>query len=50
MIKAQKRSKDIVKIVHVILVVQPSLYKATRILFVSKENKNDDFIQQLVAS
>ncbi len=41
MIKAQKRSKDIVKIIHVTSVVQQQFYEATRILFV-KENKNND--------
>ncbi len=30
-IKAQKRSKDIVKIIHVTSAVQPSFYKAARI-------------------
>ncbi len=30
--------------------VQPQFYKAMRILFVRKENKNNDFIQQLVSS
>ncbi len=29
---------------------QPSFYKATKILFVRKENRNDDFIQQFVSS
>ncbi len=39
-IKAQKRSKDIVKIIHVTSVAQPvNFYKATKILFVHKENK-----------
>ncbi len=31
-------NKDIVKLVHVTSVVQPSFYEATRILFVHKEN------------
>ncbi len=44
--KAQKRSKDIVKIVHVTSLVQPEFDETTRILFVHKENKNNDFIQQ----
>ncbi len=30
--------------------VQPYLYEATRIIFVRKENKNNDFIQQFVSS
>ncbi len=42
--KAQKGSKDIVKKVHVTSVDQPQFYEATRILFVHKENKNNDFI------
>ncbi len=37
-LKAQKGSKDIVKIVQVTSVVQPYCYEATRILFVCKEN------------
>ncbi len=40
MINAQKRSKDIGKIVHVTSGVQPNFYKATRIIFVRKENNN----------
>ncbi len=36
MFKAQKGSKDIVKIVHVTSVVQPLFYEAMRILFVFK--------------
>ncbi len=35
--KAQKRSKDIAKIVHVTSGVQLQFYKATRILFVLKK-------------
>ncbi len=46
--KAQKGSKDIIKIVHVTSVVQPLFYKATRILFVGEENKNNNFIQQFL--
>ncbi len=45
MVKAQKCSKDIFKIVT--SVVQQYFYVlllATRILFVHKENKNNDFI------
>ncbi len=49
-IKAQKCSKEIFKIIHVTSVVQPWLYKASRILFVCKENKNKNFIQQFVSS
>ncbi len=45
-IKAQKRSKEIVQIIHVASVFQPSFYEAMRILFVRKEIKNNDFIQQ----
>ncbi len=39
MFKVQKGSKDIVKIVHVTSVVQPSFYEATRILFLHKEKQ-----------
>uniref|UniRef100_A0A672NLW9 Epsin 2 n=1 Tax=Sinocyclocheilus grahami TaxID=75366 RepID=A0A672NLW9_SINGR len=39
-------SKDIDKIVHVTSGVQPQFYEAKRILFVHKENKNNDFTQQ----
>ncbi len=49
-IKAQKRSKDIIKVIHLALVVPLKFYKATRILFVRKEKKNNDFIQQFVFS
>ncbi len=49
MIEVHKRNKDIIKIVHVTSVVQPYFFEATRILFVSKENKNN-FIQQFVSS
>ncbi len=42
--------KGIVKIVQLPSVVQSELYEATRILFVRKENKNNDFIQQFVSS
>ncbi len=47
-VKAQKSMKDIVKIVHLPSVVQSEFYEATRILFVHKENKHNDFIQQFV--
>ncbi len=40
--------KDIVKIVHLPSVVQSEFYEVTRIVFVRKENKNNDFIQQFV--
>ncbi len=45
MFKAQKDSKDIIKIVHVTSAVQPYLYEAMRILFVHKENENNNFIK-----
>ncbi len=38
--EAQKGSKDIGKIVHVTSVVQPYLYEATRIPFVSLRKKS----------
>ncbi len=38
-IKAQKRSKEIVKIIHVTSGVQPSFYKATRILCAQRKQK-----------
>ncbi len=44
----QKGIKDIVKIVHVTSVVQPSFYEAMRIYFVCEENKNNNFIQQFI--
>ncbi len=43
-------SKFISKTVHVTSVVQLKFYKATRILFVLKVNKNNDFIQQFFSS
>ncbi len=46
--KAQKGIKDIVKIVHVTSLFQPQCYEATRILFVCKENKMNDFFQQFL--
>ncbi len=46
--KAQKGSNNINKIVHVKSVVQPQFYKATRLLFVHKENKNNNYIQQFI--
>ncbi len=48
MFKAQKGSKDIVKLVHVTSFFQPEFYENKRILFVRKENKNKDFIQQFL--
>ncbi len=45
--KAQKGSKDIVKIFHVTSVVQPLFYEASRIFYVRKEIKNN-FIQQFL--
>ncbi len=46
--KTQKVGKDIVKIVHVTSVVQHSFYEATIMLFLCKENKNDNFNQQFI--
>ncbi len=43
-VKVQKSMKDIVRILNLPSVVQSELYEATRILFVRKENKNNDFI------
>ncbi len=48
--KAQKSMKDIVKIVHLPSEVQSEFYEAMRMLFVSKENKKSNFIQQFVSS
>ncbi len=45
--KAEKASKDISKIVHMTSMVQPYFYKATRILFVFKENKKNEFDHSL---
>ncbi len=39
--------KSITRIHHLPLVVQYDCYEVTRILFVWKQNKNNDFIQQL---
>ncbi len=41
-VKAQKSIKNSVKIVYLPSVVQSEFYDATRILFVRKENKNND--------
>ncbi len=49
-VKAQKRSKEIIKIVHVTSVVQPVFYEATRILFVRKKKQNNEYIQQFISS
>ncbi len=41
-VKAQKSMKSIVRVVHLPSVVQSEFYEATRILFVRKENKNNE--------
>ncbi len=41
---AQKDSKDIVKIVHVTSVVQPSFYEATRITFCARGKQTDNVL------
>ncbi len=41
MVKAQKLSKYIVKIVNVTPVVRSQFYEAKRVLFVHKENKEN---------
>ncbi len=46
-VKAQKSMKDIIKIVHLPSVVQSEFYEATRILFVCKENENNDLFNNL---
>ncbi len=46
--RPRKVSKDIGKIVHVTSVVQLQFYETLRILFVRKEHKNKDFIQQFL--
>ncbi len=48
--QTQKHSKNIIKTVNVTSVAQAWFYEALRILFVCKENKNNDFIQQLFSS
>ncbi len=48
--KARKSMKHIARILHLPSVVKSDCYEATRTLFVCKENKNDDFIQQFVSS
>ncbi len=40
--------KSITRLVYLPSVVQSELYEATRILFVRKENKNNNFFQQFV--
>ncbi len=47
MVKAQKGSKDIVKIVHVTQWFNRNFTKLQEYFFVRKENKNSDFIQQI---
>ncbi len=49
-VKVQKSMKDIVKIVHLPSMVQSEHYEVTKILFVRRENKNNNFIQQFVSS
>ncbi len=49
-VKVQKNMKNIVKIIHLPSVVQSELNEATRTLFLRKENKYYDFIQQFVSS
>ncbi len=46
MYKTKKGSKDIIKIVHQWFNL--NFYEATRTLFVRKENRNNDFIQQFL--
>ncbi len=46
-VKVQKNMKSIARILHLPSVVQSDCYAATRILFVWKKNKNNDFIQHL---
>ncbi len=50
MIKVQKRSKEIGKIIHVTSRAQTSFLRSYENIFVCKENKNKDFIQQFVSS
>ncbi len=50
MFKAQKESKDIIKIVHVTSAVQPYLYEAMRILFVHKEMKITTLLNDFFSS
>ncbi len=42
-INSQKRSKDIVKIIHVTAIVQLKFYEAMRILFAHKKDKNNNW-------
>ncbi len=49
-VKVQKNMKNIVKIAHLPLVGQSEFNEATRTLFLRKENKYYDFIQQFVSS
>ncbi len=43
-VESQKSMKSIVRILHLPSVVQSEFYEATRILFVRKENKNNNNI------
>ncbi len=49
-VKVQKSMKSIVRVVHLPAVVQSEFYNATKIIFVRKENKNNDFFQKCVPS
>ncbi len=49
-VEVQKIMKSIAREVHLPSVVQSEFYEATIILFVCKENKNNDFFQQFVSS
>ncbi len=42
-VEVQKRIKSIARILHLPSVIQSEFYEATRIHFVHKENKNNDF-------
>ncbi len=44
-VEVQKIMKSIARIVHLPSVVQSEFYEATILLFVCKENKNNDFFQ-----
>ncbi len=46
-VKVQKSMKSIARVVHLPSVVQSEFYEATRILFVRKENKNNDFFSTI---
>ncbi len=49
-VKAQKSMKSIVRIVQLHSVVQSEFNEATRTLFLRKESKNNDFIQQFAST